>query len=187
MPEKTQEKKEVNIVKEETKELIMTLKSYNEIFSDFDSRPYNQRILSDDFIEELNREYRDMPSEKIRLKLLIPENQRNQEEETIIKKRINDYFKQRYIANYKTYKNKIKSGIWLIIIGIILTAIYIFLITKIEILKISFLETIISVGVWFCFWEGAYLILFDTNNEKPILDFCKAMANAKISFESTTK
>ena len=143
MPEKTQEKKEANIVKEETKELIMTLKSYNEIFSDFDSRPYNQRILSDDFIEELNREYRDMPSEKIRLKLLIPENQRNQEEETIIKKRINDYFKQRYIANYKTYKNKIKSGIWLIIIGIILTAIYIFLITKIEILKISFLETII--------------------------------------------
>jgi hypothetical protein len=56
MPEKTQEKKEANIVKEETKELIMTLKSYNEIFSDFDSRPYNQRILSDEFIEELNRE-----------------------------------------------------------------------------------------------------------------------------------
>lgn len=171
---------------EQTQELIMTLKSYNDLFSDFDPRPYNQRILSDDFIEELKREYKDMPSEKIKLKILIPENQRKPEDEIIIKKRINEYFKQRYIANYKTYKNKIKYGAWLILGGVILTAIYILLITKIEILKISFLETIISVGVWFCFWEGAYLILFDANEEKPILDFCKIMVNAKISFENIT-
>jgi len=82
------------------------LKSYDDLFSDFDPRAYSERNISDDFIDELKARIsvRDKYTQIKRLVFLIPNEQyikknsfrsRNLKDEEVIKKRIIDYFKLR--------------------------------------------------------------------------------------------
>ena len=59
-------------------ELNFRLDSYQDIFSDFDSREYKNRSLSQDFLDELRRVSKDKSKhEKIKIILSIPKERRN--------------------------------------------------------------------------------------------------------------
>src|ERR1035437_10528573 len=60
------------------------LDCYDDIFSDFDPRPYTERSLSDDFIAEAIKVSREKLVKISDFKLLIPAGKRNDEQQAII-------------------------------------------------------------------------------------------------------
>jgi len=59
-------------------ELSLWLDSYDDIYSDFDSRHYYKRRISEDFLYELEREMKYKEDEASCLMLLLPNQQRDE-------------------------------------------------------------------------------------------------------------
>ena len=74
-------------------EVSLWIDHYDDIFSDFDPRPYSQRGLSDDFLIEAKKFIKEKASGSFELIFLVPELMRKPESEGIIKKRLNDFSK----------------------------------------------------------------------------------------------
>ena len=49
-------------------------------------------------------------------------------------------------------------------------------------LTMSFLIVLLEPAGWFSFWEGLNILLFETKNIYPELDFYKKMSKSRISF-----
>src|ERR1700722_9826014 len=69
------------------------LDEYDDIFSDFDPRPYSERALSDDFINEVRKVSTENSFNIWEVKLLVPEKSRKMECENIIIHRLHVFFK----------------------------------------------------------------------------------------------
>ncbi|MFA5746009.1 MAG: hypothetical protein WC932_04085, partial [archaeon] len=54
----------------ETKEVLMSISDYEDIFSDFDTKPLTHRSLSDDFLQELKKEGMDSIHKTINLRFV---------------------------------------------------------------------------------------------------------------------
>ena len=74
------------------KEVSFWLDGYDDIFSDFDPRPYSQRSLSDDFLAEARKASRDKDQDKLELRLLVANDKRDPKIEAMIRKRLRDHF-----------------------------------------------------------------------------------------------
>ncbi|MBI4652464.1 hypothetical protein HY745_14550 [Candidatus Desantisbacteria bacterium] len=74
-------------------QVSLQIDSYDDIFSDFDPRPFSERTLSDDFLLESKKAFREKESGRFELRFLIPIKERKLESEKIIKKRLTDHFK----------------------------------------------------------------------------------------------
>ena len=81
---------------------------YDDIFSDFDPRHFSLRNISDDFLYEVKKVCGENDFIIKEFKLLIPENERNLKTESIIIKRLHNYFikNQHYFLRKKTIKIK---------------------------------------------------------------------------------
>lgn len=167
-------------------EISIALTSYNDIFSTFDPRPYGQKALSDDFLEEVKKASFVKDTEDIELKLLMPASKRNISEEGVIKKRLKDYFKKHEAIERKEVGKIVKSGLAFIFFGVIFMLVATFLLHRWGEggFLISFLIILLEPGGWFLFWEGAYLIVFDARKKRPEVEFMKKMAVAEINFYS---
>ena len=62
-------------------EISLNLDSYDDIFSDFDPRPYSERAMSQDFLAEAHRASIDKGFGQIELNFLIPKNKRKKHED----------------------------------------------------------------------------------------------------------
>ena len=74
------------------REIAITLDTYDDIFSDFDPRPYAQRELSEDFLKEINRRYMEDKRGRFEVHFTIPSSERDMKEESLIKKRLREHF-----------------------------------------------------------------------------------------------
>ncbi len=74
-------------------EISLWLDHYDDIFSNFDPRPYSQKALSDDFLLETKRASRDKVSGQIELKFLVKAEMRNKKQENLIRRRLKEHFK----------------------------------------------------------------------------------------------
>ena len=77
-------------------EISIWLDTYDDVFSDFDPRPYTQRTMSDDFINAAKNEIKETSGGKLEMILMIPEKMRATNHEDTIRKRIRDYFKNNF-------------------------------------------------------------------------------------------
>lgn len=166
-------------------ELSIWLDTYDDIFSDFDSRPYSERTLSDDFIIEAKKMAKEKPSGKIELKLLMPEQLRNEESESVIIKSMHHHFR-RISGNIVAEKKQIeKWGMLSTACGILLMIIAAFIINLPE---KNFLSNTILVILepagWFLLWTGLDFFVYRSNKRKPDLDFNTKMAHSEITFLS---
>lgn len=164
-------------------EIGIWLDSYDDIFSDFDPRPYSQRSVSGDLLNEAKKASRDKTSGQIQLKFLVPKKGRNYKNETLIKKRLKDHFKKHSEIMRKEHRKIIREGIFFLFLGVLFMIIAgIFLIEE-ETTKIKvFLSVFLEPGGWFLFWEGLYLIVFESRKKNPDLGFYKKMNKAEITF-----
>lgn len=168
-----------------TRDISIWLDSYDDIFSDFDSRPYSGRVLSDDFIGELNKVSRENDLKIKDLKLLIPEKIRNKETEEIITKRLHESFRKN-LHQMEIYKRKtILTYLGLLSLGFLLMilASYVGLHRENKI-ALNILFVILEPGGWFLVWTSLDQIFYVFKNKKSELDFYSRMAKCKISFVS---
>ncbi len=165
-------------------EIVFYLKNYEYLFSDFDLKPYAQRTFSNDFLDSLKRETTDLCKEKIELKFIVPGLDRNNSKEIIIKRRLENYFKNQLKKQEKFRKKVIKQGIMFFLFGILL------LIIKYSVgdhifqkIGLNLLFVILEPLSWFLFWEGSNLLVFSSKKNKTEIEFYKKIITAKIIFD----
>jgi len=166
-------------------ELSIWLDDYDDIFSDFDSRPIDERSLSDDFLVEVRKMVREKPSGRVELKLLIPTGKRKMELEAIAIKNLHTFF--RHAANEIQHEmDKTRRR------GFILSAIgFLVMIATAYIVSISdrsffytALQIVLEPSGWFMVWSGMDNIFYNARRRRPNLDFNTKMAHADIVFIS---
>ncbi|HVY01975.1 MAG TPA: hypothetical protein VHA12_04395 [Candidatus Nanoarchaeia archaeon] len=163
-------------------EVSLILDTYNDIFSSFDPRPYNERSLSEDLLSEAKRAVRDK-GEGIELRFIIPKAQRSIAHETLIKQRLKDHFRKHHYMVQRELTAYKKQAVTLIAVGTIIGFIAVWLsITNIyEILKHA-VEIILSPASWFTIWTGFEHLTFPPKKETQEEQFYRKMIDAHISF-----
>lgn len=166
-------------------EIGVWIDNYDDIFSDFDPRPYSQRSISQDLLNEAKKASRDKASGEIELKFLVPKKERNLKNENLIKRRLKDHFKKHITQLKIEHRKIIKEGLFFLFLGILfMTITGIFLIKNTPTKLIVFLSVFLEPGGWFLFWEGLYLIVFEKRKKNPDLEFYRKMNKADIIFVS---
>jgi hypothetical protein len=165
-------------------EISLVLDTYDDIFSDFDPRTYDKRTLSDDFLTELKRATRSNKSGVIELNFLIPVEQRKEETENKIKKRLREYFKKHYEEIRKEVDSFRGTGLLMIAFGLILSILTaLFVIPNEEgNIWVGVLLILIEPAAWFTIWEGANKVFDTWKVMAPDLEFYKKMSKCEISF-----
>ena len=128
----------------------IALDGYDDIFSDFDPSPYETRILSDDFLNELHKRYVETPKGAFSITLSLPKAYRSEKTESLIKKRIKDYFKGRLKDLDKTMQEKLRRGILRVGVGASIS----FAVIVIWALEQPFITALISPLIWYLMWSG---------------------------------
>jgi hypothetical protein len=160
--------------------ISLILESYNDIFSDFDPRPYTVRALSDDFLNECRKAIIEK-GENIELRFLLSKKQRNFSDEQKIKKRLRQHFQKHYLQKHKEIKRIKRSGILWFFLGAILMFLGTFL-YKMEGFFFNFLFILTEPAGWFFFWVGLEKIFITSKTKVPEYTFYKKMSSAEIYF-----
>lgn len=182
MPSQKEEKRADGIIEFREGNISLILDSYNDIFSNFDPRPYSDKALSDDFLVECKKASIDK-EDRLELRLLIPKNKRDYRDEIRIKKRLKEHFQRHFRQLEKEINNIRLKGIAWFILGAIFMIIGTFLYTYRDINFFYNLAIIIlEPAGWFTFWEGLGMIFFTTNEKMPDFKFYKKMTRSEVVF-----
>ena len=163
-------------------QISILLKSYNDIFSNFDPRPFGQRALSDDFLSEIKRASLDKQG-ALETNFLIPKNERNSEHEVVIKKRLRDHFKRHSVILEKEISSIRRRGIFMASLGVffIMIAGYLLSLSSHK-LFVQFMIVVLEPAGWFTAWTGLDEIYYTTRQKKPDLEFYHKMTQSEIVF-----
>ncbi len=162
-------------------DIPLVLDSYEDIFSDFDPRPYSEKALSGDFLLECKKASTDK-SGKINLKFFVPKQKRSPLDEIKIKKRLMEHFRKHLI---KKKREMFKIGLhgfnWLILGSFMMLLSAIFLDYKGP-FWFNLIISLVHPAGWFFMWEGLGKIFITSKEKEPDYLFYKKMSNARISF-----
>jgi len=181
------ETKKHEIIKE--KELIqgdirLILDSYDDLFSDFDPRPYSGKALSDDFLAECKRATHDKTGDgEILFVLMVPKEKRSLRDEAVIKKRMTEHFHKHYKEKQTEAKLMRKEGLLWVFGGSMLTLISTAIYEHTEFIYRLFFVMLEPAG-WFTIWTGFEKAVLDPREKLPDAEFYNKMSRARIMFES---
>lgn len=162
----------------------LTLDSYEEIFSDFDPRPYSYRALSGDFLLECKKASIEK-NDRIKLRLFVPKNKRNSLEEIKIKKRLKEHFNKHFRQKKKEISGMKVEGTFWAFMGAVMMVVSAFFLGKQNLsFAVHLLITLVQPAGWFFLWEGLGKILITPQEKMPDYNFYKKMADSEISFAS---
>ena len=166
-------------------ELSIWLDDYDDVFSDFDSRPIHERSLSDDFLAEVRKMVREKPTGQVELKLLIPAGKRKKETEVMVVKNLHTYFKHATDAIQHEMNKTRRRGFLLSSLGFIVmigTA-YVVSITN-RSFFFNALQIVLEPTGWFMVWSGMDNIFYNSRQRRPNREFNSKMSHAEIIFVS---
>ncbi|MGN6567509.1 MAG: hypothetical protein ACTHJ0_06140 [Flavipsychrobacter sp.] len=162
-------------------ELSLWLDSYDDIYSDFDSRHYLKRRISEDFIDELRMSLKYRPDNPDTLQLLLPAQVRNAEIEKEILSSIKEQFRERMQIYEDKRKRTWLQGLSLLISGMILMAADAYIVYK-----ASYFNTLLKVAMepasWFMIWTGLDVLIYDYRKTRSDADFYKCLHQLHIHF-----
>lgn len=165
-----------------THEIPLSLEGYDDIFSDFDPRPYKQKALSEDFLKELNRASLDKRNGRIEITLILPKKKRNMKDEHTIKKRLKDHFRKHVIEKVKEISDIKKNGVRWLIIGSLLMILAAIIETYTKSFFMNLLVIVLTPAGWFAFWMGGEKLVYESKEKKPDCEFYDKMSKSKIIF-----
>jgi hypothetical protein len=187
----TEKRKELNKILKAS-EISIHIDHYDDIFSDFDSRHYSIRALSDDFLMEVKKASKVKPSGDLELHFIIPKNMQNGEHEALIRKRLRDYFKKHGEIIKKEIVNTRKKGLIFILVGVIcsMSAAYLSTAKWLDlsnpsvnfIFNLAF--TLLEPAGWFNIWTGFERLVSTREEKRDELLFHERMARAEVHFTS---
>lgn len=166
-------------------EINLLLEKYDFLFSDFDSRPYDERSLSDDFLHEAKKVFREKKSGKLELKFQVPARIRRKKVEEIIEKRLHSFFRSHYNSIRKEIFHLRRKGSLMAFLGasLLVVSAYISLVKKDDFV-FHLLKPVLEPGGWFLTWTGLDEIFYLPGTMKSDLTFFKRMLDCEIIFES---
>jgi hypothetical protein len=165
--------------------ISLALDSYDDIFSDFDRRPFATRALSVDFLHEAKRAAVDK-KEGLQLNLLVPRDKRDFRIEAVIKTRLKEHFTRHFLLLKKERTSITRKGLALCLAGIILMLVagYVILTIPEDAKLHTFLLILLEPAGWFFFWEGLDLVVFKPRDSSKELDFYRKLSRSEIKFIS---
>jgi hypothetical protein len=164
-------------------EISLILDTYDDIFSDFDPRPFHTRALSDDFLQEIRRATRDRPVGTFELKFMMPHHSRNLVSENLIKRRLKEHFKRHYSLLLEENKKIKFKGIGMAFLGVCLLMLSAWLYSIASgNLFIHFLIFLFEPAGWFTAWTGLDQLFYDGRQQGKEVDFYRKMSEADINF-----
>jgi len=165
-------------------QISILLKSYDDIFSSFDPRPYNSRALSDDFLLEAKKAARDKEG-NLQLDFLMKKSDRKLELEILIKKRLREHFRKHVLlAKEEIIKTK-REGMYMAVGGVlmlIVAATIAYYMNKGFILTL--LLILLEPAGWFTAWTGLDQLYYTAKAKEPEAEFYDKMVAAEIIFNS---
>jgi len=169
---------------DEIKTIVLYLDNYNDLFSDFDPRPYSVRTISDDFLLELKRVDPELIYNNYHILFVIPKNKRIIKEENIIKKRLIEFFNNEHILHNNSKKKIIQLGGVFIALGVLVIFLFFYILPKYPHVmdSFSFFQIIFELVGWFLLWEGLNQIIFVSKEKKNHIKLYSRLSKAKITF-----
>jgi hypothetical protein len=156
----------------------IALDTYDDIFSDFDPLPYETRILSDDFLNELGKRYAETHKGELIVIFTIPKGARSEKVENIVKKRVKDYFKARHAKAKKLVDEDQKKGF--LRVGVAIISYLPIIIFSEPVL--SHIAPLLSVLAWYFLWTGLDKLLEVPGKLVAEMNFCDRFHRAKYNF-----
>lgn len=139
------------------KEVAIAIDTWDDIFSDFDPRPLNERTLSEDFIAELKKRYRETRKGDFLVTIYAPVllKKDSSEEKTVIQ-RLKRHFKHRAMQRQKELNRVRIRGVIFVVFGIFALSLltYITFFKMLDKFAIEILGIILMPLGWFGIWEG---------------------------------
>ncbi|MFH1073906.1 MAG: hypothetical protein V1752_02355 [Candidatus Firestonebacteria bacterium] len=163
-------------------EISLVLDTYDDIFSDFDPRPYDHRVLSFDFLIEAKRAAREKVS-GLELKFMLPESLCDKNKEVLIKKRLHEHFHRHMQLLKKERSTKVRNGILISVLGFFLTACaavmsYYYK----DSLNAAVMLVLLEPAGWFSIWNGLDMVFQGSKATNEDYAFYLKMATAEITF-----
>ena len=166
-------------------DISIWIDQYDDIFSDFDPRHYRERNISDDFLYELKRICQENAGLVKTLKLLVPENIRNLQDEAIISRRLHEEFKKQYNAAFLDARAARRRGlIFILFAACLMTGASALASLKSSFFLLRAVLVILEPGGWFLMWTGFDQLISTTKKRLPDLEFFRKMYKSKLSFVS---
>ena len=166
-------------------EIDLWIDCYDDVFSDFDLRPFSARNISDDFLHEVKKVSHESDAPVNELKLLMPQKARNEAFEAIITKRLHSHFVKNQHYFLKKKRTARKKDFLFICAGIaMMTCASLVSSAKSSYFLMHTLLMIIEPAGWFLVWTGMGNIIESMRVEKPELDFYNKMLKSKVTFLS---
>lgn len=166
-------------------EISIAIDSWDDIFSDFDPSPLEQRILSEDFLSELKKRYRETQRGNFIITIYAPMFLKDDLTERIVIKRLKQYFKLRHLSTRKEINDARRKGIIFVVFGIlflsVLTLIAYF--KMLSLLAIELLGIILMPLGWFGIWEGFSRIIEPSPLIKQDLELFGKLTKAVFKFK----
>jgi hypothetical protein len=163
-------------------EISIIANDYDDIFSDFDPRPFSVRELSVDFIDEVKRASR-QKGDKVELRIMVPRRKRNPRDEEVIRHRVCAHFKDGLHRVHAETGRMRKKSLWYIAAGMVLMllATYVSSLGTESFLN-HFLFVFFEPAGWFIFWTGLDIMFVKIADKSADHDFYRKLANCEIRF-----
>lgn len=166
-------------------ELSIWLDTYNDIFSDFDPRPFSERALSDDFINEVKKMARENSTGPVVLTLLMPANLRQHATEETIIKSLHAHFRLFARQQQQEMKKLKRKGALLTLAGVFILALVAYVVqASIPVFFSNLLPVTMEPFGLFLVWTGLEILFYEVPKKKPGFEFNHQMAHAEIKFLS---
>ena len=165
-------------------EISLVLDTYDDIFSGFDPRPYDHRVLSFDFLVEAKRAAREKVA-GLSLLFMIPEALRDLNKEKLIIKRLHSHFEKHANLLKKEKKISQRKGFFITLLGFLFTSCAAGISFQYkESMTAAIALVLLEPAGWFSIWNGLDLLFQAGNLKKDELEFYHKMATAEIIFNS---
>ena len=143
-------------------ELNLWLDSYDDIYSDFDSRHYLKRRISEDFLYELRTEMKYNEHHAGDMVLLLPEQKRDETAEKIITNSLTDFFRSQFRFHRDKCRKKLNKSILLFVAGVTIMLLNSWVsYYSIESFPIIFLKVLLEPAGWFLVWATLDFWFYD--------------------------
>ena len=165
-------------------ELSLWLDDFDDIYSDFDSRYYLKRRISDDFLHELRTSIRYKEQSITNLILQLPASKRNKDIEQDIIASLHNFFTEQLYLSKEKYAKVLRRCIIMLVSGMIMMALSFLLNLKFERSLISMFRILFEPAGWFLIWGALDTLYYDFQSVKKEKALYYNLSAMKIHFQT---
>ncbi|HTL07469.1 MAG TPA: hypothetical protein VL307_04395 [Chitinophagaceae bacterium] len=167
-------------------ELSLWLDDFDDIYSDFDSRHFLKRRVSEDFLHELELALAGKEKPASNLILLLPEDKRSVEKERDIVTNLQQFFKNQYTRCLREHRATFQKGLLLLLTGMcVMAADFIISYKQWQHIVFQLLRVLMEPCGWFLIWIGLEKLYYDVQKHRKEIARFLTLSKMTIHFASS--